>query len=71
MDKVYIRTRDLDVYDYMRLENIKNNLGLNLKDIISLEELIRILESLYNEYESLYDEFEDFKKYIDGKKDDE
>ena len=67
MDKVYIKTRDLDVYDYMRLENIKNNLGLDIKDIISLEELIRILESLYNEYEKIYDEFEEFKKYIDRK----
>lgn len=69
MDKVYIKTRDLDIYDYLRLEKIKNELGINLKDIISLEDLLRVLESLYNEYSKICEEFEDFKKYIDGKED--
>ena len=59
MDKVYIKTKDLDFYDYVRIENIKYDLGLELKDIISLEDLLRILECLYNEYSRLLEEKED------------
>lgn len=58
MDKIYIKTKDLDVYDYVRLENIKYDLGIELKDIISLEELLRLVESLYNEYAKLLEEKE-------------
>lgn len=58
MDKVYIKTKDLDIYDYIRLENIKYDLGIELKDIISLEDLLRLVESLYNEYAKLLEEKE-------------
>lgn len=58
MDKVYIKIKDLDIYDYIRLENIKYDLGIELKDIISLEELLRLVESLYNEYAKLLEEKE-------------
>lgn len=67
MDKVYIKTKDLDIYDYIRLENIKYDLGIELKDIISLEDLLRLVESLYNEYAKLLEEKEDMLDSIYGK----
>ena len=49
MDKIYINTKDLDIYDLMRIENIKKEIGINLNNNISVEQLLRIIESVYNE----------------------
>ena len=69
MDRVYIKTKELDIYDYLRIEGIKEELGINLQDIISLEDLLRILESIYSEYYRLKEKYEDMLDNIYGKED--
>ena len=67
MDNVYIKTKELDIYDYLRIEGIKKELGIDLQDIISVEDLLRILESIYSEYYRLKEKYEDMLDSIYGK----
>ena len=67
MNQVYIKTKELDIYDYLRIEGIKEELGINLKDIISVEDLLRLIEAIYSEYFSLKEKYEDMLDSIYGK----
>lgn len=67
MDRVYIKTKELDIYDYLRIEGIKEELGINLTDIISVEDLLRILEGIYSEYFRLKEKYDDMLDNIYGK----
>lgn len=59
MDKVYINIKELDIYDFWRIKNIEKEFGLQLKDNISIDELLRIIEVVFNEYKTMSNEYED------------
>lgn len=58
--EVYIKRKDLLDFDCIT-EKTLEKIGIN-KDIISVEELLGVIEDLYFEKEHLEEELEDFKR---------
>lgn len=68
MDKTYIKTRDLDYYQQMKIDNVMHELGLDMQDFISIDQLINMLCDLYVNYYNLKKNYDVFINFIDGKR---
>ena len=68
MDKVYIKTRDLEYYQQIGIDNAMKELNMNLQDFISTEQLVEIICQLYSQYVHLDKEYKNFINYLDGKR---
>lgn len=57
--EVLIRKKDIDDFDCLYTDR----LGID-KDLLSIEDLLGIIQDLYYENERLKEEFEDYKQYV-------
>lgn len=57
---VLIRKKDIDNYDCLYADR----LGID-KDLLSIEDLLGIIQDLYYENERLKEEFEDYKRQVE------
>jgi hypothetical protein len=62
MNNVYIKRKDLLDFDCIREETLER-MGIN-KDILSIEDLLVVLEELYADKERLEEELEDLKQDV-------
>lgn len=58
--EVLIRKKDIDDFDCLYADR----LGID-KDLISIDDLLGIIQDLYYENERLKEEFEDFKRQVE------
>lgn len=63
MNNVYIKRKDLLDFDCIREETLER-MGIK-KDILSIEDLLVVLEELYADKERIEEEYEDFKRQVE------
>ena len=63
MKDVYIKRKDILDFDWIN-EKTLERIGIN-KDIISIEDLLGVIEELYADKERIEEEYEDFKRQVE------
>lgn len=63
MKDVYIKRKDILDFDCIN-EKMLERMGIN-KDILSIEDLLGVIEELYADKERIEEEYEDFKRQVE------
>lgn len=63
--ELFLKATELENFDTLQIDKLKKYIPIEKSDILSIDDLLSMIQELYYECERLTEKYEDYKQYVE------